>query len=116
LFKTIWDKISYQTRYSVQLDTPKQVAACVASLSDVSQYPKVQAPKIRALKAKLVMAQDGVHGVETGVGQTETNHAVAVPDVYVYIQNRVNVSRASIFKILYGSQRIGELLVNAQAF
>jgi type III restriction enzyme len=116
LFKAIWDKISYQTRYTVQIDTPKLVAACVAVLSDQSQYPKVQAPKIRALKAELVMAQDGLHGREIGRGQTETNHAVAVPDVYASIQNRVHVSRSSIFKILDGSQRMGELLVNAQAF
>lgn len=116
LFKAVWDKINYQTRYSVRLETPKLVAACIAALSDTSQYPKVQSPKIRSLKATLVMAHDGVHGRETGVDQTETSHAVAVPDVYAYIQNRVHVSRASIFAILDGSQRMAELLVNAQAF
>ena len=39
-----------------------------------------------------------------------------VPDVYVYIQNRVHLSRSTIFSILDGSGRIGELLINPQAF
>jgi type III restriction enzyme len=40
----------------------------------------------------------------------------AVPDVYAYIQNRVHLSRSSIFQVLDGSGRLGELLVNPQAF
>lgn len=117
LFKAIWQKISYQTRYSVELDTPKLIEACIKALSDLNQYPKVQAPKIRARKAKLVMQQDGVHGVETGIGTADAQvEAVAVPDVYAYIQNRVHLSRSSIFAILDGSGRLNELLINPQAF
>lgn len=117
LFKAIWDKISYQTRYSVKLDTPELIQKCVEALADVNQYPKVQAPKIRSRKAKLTMRKDGVHGVQTGVGSSDAKtEAVVVPDVYAYIQNRVHLSRSTIFSILDGSGRIGELLINPQAF
>lgn len=116
LFQSIWLKINYQTRYSVSLNTPKLIQSCVSALSDLNQYKKVQAPKIRSLKAKLVMAKDGVHGVETGVDQTSVKTTSAVPDVYAYIQNRVHLSRSTIFSILDQSNRLDELFINAQAF
>jgi len=117
LFKAIWQKISYQTRYSVKLETPELIKQCVDALADLNQYPKVQPAKIRALKAKIVMRKDGVHGVETGVGSSDAQtEQIVVPDVYAYIQNRVHLSRSSIFAILDGSGRLGELLINPQAF
>lgn len=117
LFKAIWQKINYQTRYSVKLDTPELINQCVEALADFNQYPKVQPPKVRARKARIVMRQDGVHGVETGVGSYDVRtEQVEVPDVYAYIQNRVHLSRSTIFSILDGSGRLGELLVNPQAF
>jgi type III restriction enzyme len=117
LFKVIWEKISYQTRYSVKLDTPELIKQCIEALADKNQYPKVQPPKIRALKAKIVMRKDGVHGVVVGTDRSNAQQEeITVPDVYAYIQNRVHLSRSSIFAILDGSGRLGELLINPQAF
>ncbi len=118
LFDAIWQKINYQTRYSVKLDTAALIADCVQALGDTDQYPQVQAPKVRARKAKMVMTQEGVHGVENAVGEAQAQYlsATAVPDVYAYIQNRVHVSRSTLFAILDQSGRLPELLVNPQAF
>ena len=117
LFEAIWKKINYQTRYSVKLDTPELIETCKAALADKNQYPKVQAPKIRSAKAKIVMTQDGVHGVQSGAANTDVrNFNVTVPDVYAYIQNRVHLSRATLFAVLDGSGRLEELLINPQAF
>jgi type III restriction enzyme len=117
LFKAIWNKISYQTRYSVRLDTPKLIETCVEALSDTNQYPIVRPPKIRADKAKIVMRADGIEGIHIGVGDTDAKqYGTNVPDVYGYVQNRVHLSRTTIFSILDGSGRMGELLVNPQAF
>lgn len=117
LFKAIWQKINYETAYTVKLDTPELIADCVKALANFDQYPKVQPPKIRALKAKIVMRKDGVHGVETGLDSANAQmEQVQVPDVYAYIQNRVHLSRSTLFSILDGSGRLGELLVNPQAF
>lgn len=117
LFQAIWTKINYQTRYSVRLDTPKLVSLCVDALGDLNQYPKVHPPKIRADKAKIIMRRDGIEGMHIGTGDTEaTQYGTSVPDVYAYIQNRVHLSRSTIFAILDGCGRMGELLVNPQAF
>jgi len=117
LFEAIWKKINYQTRYSVKLDTPELIETSKAALADKNQYPKVQTPKIRSAKAKIVMTQDGVHGVQSGAANTDVREFnVTVPDVYAYIQNRVHLSRATLFAILDGSGRLEELLINPQAF
>lgn len=117
LFKAIWGKINYQTRYSVKLETPDLIENCVALLSDTHQYPKVQPPKIRALKAKLKINQDGVQSVETGIDRSAAKmQDRMVPDIYAYVQNRVHLSRATIFSILDRSGRLNELLINPQAF
>lgn len=117
LFQTIWHKINYQTRYSVRLDTPTLIDQCAKALADKEQYPPVYAPKIRASKGRVVMGSEGVQAVLVGVGEAQARPFGAwVPDVYGYIQNRVHLSRATIFAILQRSGRMDELLVNSQAF
>jgi type III restriction enzyme len=116
LFQVVWEKINFKTRYSVALETPVLVDACIAALADTNQYPRVHAAQIRSTKAKILMRSDGVHGVEVGVDEARAVYGTAVPDVYAYIQNRVHLSRSSIFQVLDGSGRLGELLVNPQAF
>ena len=117
LFQAIWQKINYQTRYSVRLDTSELIEKCTAALADTHQYNKVTAPKIRSAKARIVMTTEGVHGVQSGAAQTDVRaYNVSVPDVYAYIQNRVHLSRTTLFAILDGSGRLGELLINPQAF
>jgi type III restriction enzyme len=117
LFEAIWQKINYQTRFSVKLDTPELVKKCTAALADTDQYPKARAPKIRSATARIVVTQDGLHGVQSGAANTDVmGYNVTVPDVYAYIQNRVHLSRATLFAILDGSGRLGELLINPQAF
>jgi type III restriction enzyme len=117
LFQAIWNKINYQTSYRVKLDTPHLTAECAKLLGDTNQYPKVQAPKIRADKAKIIIGSDGVQGMHIGTGETQAReYGSSVPDVYGYIQNRVHLSRSTIFSILNDSGRMGELLLNSQAF
>lgn len=117
LFREIWQKISYRTRYSVKLDTPTLIETCVKALSDRNQYPPVQPPRIRSVKARLQMQADGVHGQANAIASTVAQHQGGmVPDVYAYIQNRVHLSRSTIFAILDRAGRLNELLINPQAF
>lgn len=117
LFNSIWQKINYQTRYSVKLDTSKLIAECVAALRDFNQYPKIQAPNIRSHKGTIVMQEAGVYAVESSVNKTAAQaQPVVVPDVYAAIQKQVHLSRSTIYAILQGAGRFDELLVNPQGF
>lgn len=117
LFNAIWQKINYQTRYRVKLDTTELVNRSIAALTDTNQYPKVQTPKVRSRRAQLVMGDDGIQGVANAVDEVSTNYQViTVPDVYSYIQSRLHLSRSTLFTILDQSDRLDELLINPQAF
>ncbi|MDO4710196.1 MAG: DEAD/DEAH box helicase family protein [Pseudomonadota bacterium] len=120
LFEAIWQKINYQTRYSVKLDSQRLVADCIKALADVQQYPRVARPKVISTLAGIHMDETGVAGVAKGVGQSDAGGGSAmpavIPDVYAYIQSRVHISRASVFAILDGSGRLDELALNPQAF
>jgi len=116
LFKIIWEKINYQTQYSVNLDTDKLINACITLLKDIDQFPFVRPPKIRSLKAKLDLTQDGVRGIEIGVDSIDSMNIVNVPDIYAYIQSRIHLSRTTLFAILDGSGRLKEFLINPQSF
>lgn len=118
LFNAIWQKINYQTRYSVRLDTPELVDKCVELLADKTQFPTVQAPKIRSAKAKILMSGEGVQTVQSGIGdvQAASYQSNNVPDVYGYLQNRLHLTRSTLFSILDKSGRLDELLINPQAF
>lgn len=118
LFAAIWQKINYQTRYSVKLNTNELVDKCAELLADYAQFPKVQAPKIRAAKAKILMSNEGVQTVQSGIGdvQAASYQSNNVPDVYGYLQNRLHLTRSTLFSILDKSGRLDELLINPQAF
>ncbi|MDO4795742.1 MAG: DEAD/DEAH box helicase family protein [Brachymonas sp.] len=118
LFEAIWQKINYQTRYSVKLDSKRLIADCIKTLGDRQQYPKVAPPKVISTLGDIHMDETGVAGVAKGVGQSDAGGAMpaVIPDVYAYIQSRVHISRASVFAILDGSGRLDELTVNPQAF
>ena len=116
-FRAIWQKINYKTRYGVRLDSPQVIERCVRALHDLQQYPKVELPKIRAEGADLKITREGVYGVgrSSRVSEAEVP-AYALPDVYAYIQNKVHLSRSTVFAIMTQSGRIQELLVNPQRF
>lgn len=117
LFRAIWDKINYQTRYSVKLETEKLIDACVNLLKDKQQYPRVHKPKVRSSKGVLQIDKHGVQGVLIGAGESESqSYNAAVPDVYAYIQNKLHLSRQTLFDILDRADRLDELLINPQAF
>ena len=120
LFEAIWQKINFQTRYSVKLDSQRLVADCIKALGDRQQYPRVARPKVVSTLAGIHMDEAGVAGVTKGVEQSNAGGDDAmpavIPDVYAYIQSRVHISRASVFAILDGSGRLAELGVNPQAF
>ncbi|MEQ1667886.1 MAG: DEAD/DEAH box helicase family protein [Sulfuriferula sp.] len=117
LFQEIWHKINYQVRYSVVYDTQALVDKAVGLLGDKLSYPTVSVPKLHVTKAQIVLTNEGVAGIEIGadskpyqVGQ------YPIPDVYAFIQSRVNITRSTVFAVLQQSGRLAELPINPQVF
>ncbi len=116
-FFALWERLKHRTRYRVEFETEALIAGAVAELRDPNQTPPTHPPQLQARKARLSYTDDGIAGMVAAEAQLTLNTArYAVPDVYGYLQSRVDITRPTIFQILKQSGRYEELLVNPQMF
>ena len=119
LFFELWDRIKHQSRYRVRYDSAELIRRAVAELRDLGRVPRTVRPRLRSEVAQLEMS--------VGAGVTATRRAASdaelatagpypIPDVYAYIQQRVDLTRATIFEVLKQSERYAELEINPQLF
>lgn len=117
LFFEIWDKISGRTRYKVEFSTFEIIERTARRLKDFNQFPKTRKPQLEAKTARLKFGAEGIEGNLSDTGRSETKtDAYPMPDVFGYIQSRVDVSRHTTYEILSKSGRADELLINPQMF
>ncbi|MEI6744628.1 MAG: hypothetical protein WCL34_01620, partial [Methylococcaceae bacterium] len=113
----IWDKIKHKTRYAVKYSTEDLIKQSVDNLQDFNQFPVTKRPLLVARKAAITINTEGVTGDLTGISIKQTDDSIyPIPDVYAYVQNRVNVSRNTVLEVLKQSQRHNELAINPQMF
>ncbi len=113
LFFEIWDRIKHRTRYQVNYDTKELIEKAVAELKNFGLIPLTKRPMLEARTARLRISNEGIEGelVDLGMKQTEAVRYL-IPDVYGYIQSRVDVTRTTIYEILNQSNRLNELEIN----
>ena len=113
-FMALWNHINQRTRYRVSLDTDALVANAIAAMC--------QAAPIRAVQISTETRSVTVSGAGVGVGEArrvtydEIAQPTQIPDVLAYLQNETDLTRDTLVKILLGSGRLKDLLVNPQAF
>lgn len=113
----IWDKIKHHTRYAVEYRTEELIRRTVAELRDFNFVPLTKRPMLEARTAHLSYSGEGIESTlkDTGM-KTSEEVRYLIPDVYGYIQSRVDVSRHTVYDILQQSNRLGELEINPQMF
>jgi len=117
LFFEIWDRIKQKTRYTVEYQTAELIIGAVKILKDPVLSPLTTRPKLKAEKAIVEMDKSGISGRLTDMGIQTTGEVIyLIPDVYGYIQDKVNITRHTIFDILVQSERYHELEINPQMF
>lgn len=113
----IWEKISHKTRYSVAYDTAELIAKTVVELQNFNQVPLTKRPLLESKTVRLDLTNQGIEGV---LQNTSIKYAdeirYQIPDVYGYIQSKVDLTRNTIFEILKRSNRYHELEINPQMF
>jgi type III restriction enzyme len=72
---------------------------------------------LEARIARLSYSEEGLQGALKDTGMKKSEEAsYLIPDIYGYIQSRVDVSRNTVCEILKQSNRLGELEINPQMF
>lgn len=113
LFLAIWEKLKAKTTYRVKYDTE---ALIEKAGKEMKQMPNIAAPAIRSVKTEVVITEDGVSTNYKGDKLSSHISDYIIPDVLGYIQNRTELTRLTILRILEESGRLDDMAVNPQLF
>ena len=114
-FRALWDRIKYKTTYRVAFDNENLIAKCVRALQETPGIPRT---RIQWRKADIAIGQAGVEATEkTGAATVTLNEAgIELPDVLTELQDRTQLTRRSIQRILCESRRLNDFKRNPQQF
>ncbi len=114
-FKALWERIKHKTAYRVRFDTHHLLKECAQALGDAPTIPR---PSMQWKTANVKIEQAGVQGRlrESSDLFTVRTAAVELPDLLTELQNRTQLTRRSISRILSDSGRLDDFRVNPQKF
>ena len=114
-FKALWDRIKYKTTYHVEFDNEDLLEKCAIALRQAPPIPKT---RLQWRKADVAIGQSGVEATETvGAATVVLDEAdIELPDVLTELQDRTQLTRRSIQRILSGSRRLEDFKRNPQQF
>ena len=114
-FKALWDRIKDKTTYRVQFDNEKLVTSCIDALRNAPRIPKT---RLQWRKADLAIGKAGVETTEREGAATvvleETD--IELPDLLTDLQDRTQLTRRTIHRILIDSGRLNDFERNPQQF
>lgn len=114
-FRKLWDRIKHRTTYRVTFDNEALIETCTRALRDAPDIPRT---RLQWRRADLEIGKSGVTAKETGGAETITlrEEDIEVPDLLTELQNRTQLTRRSIYRIVSGSRRLDEFRRNPQQF
>ena len=113
-FKQLWDKIKYQTTYSVQFDSAKLIEKCRRV---IEQEINVRAPRWMYRKGEIDITAAGVIAEEKdeySVGAVDER--AMLPDILSFLQNKTFLKRKTIVDILIQSNTLSLFKKNPQKY
>lgn len=114
-FKALWDRIKHKTTYRVLFDNEKLIESCIRAVKDAPAIPKT---RLQWRKADIAIGKAGVEASEREGAQTVTldESDIELPDVLTELQDRTQLTRRSIARILTSSERLDDFKRNPQQF
>ena len=115
-FLELWEKIKYKTVYSIDFDSDKLIEKAIRGIQKMRKIDKI---RIISRKDE-ISKMDRLTGIETatlreGIEDYATmKHKL--PDIITELQNRTNLTRKTIVKILLGCKRLEDFKNNPQKF
>lgn len=114
-FKALWDRIKHQTTYRVAFDNEKLVADAIDTLQ---KAPAVVKARLQWRKADIAIGKAGVEATEkAGAATVVLDEAdIELPDLLTDLQDRTQLTRRTITRILTDSGRLDDFKRNPQQF
>jgi type III restriction enzyme len=114
-FKSLWDRIKNKTTYRVQFDNNKLLEDCAKAIRDC---PPITKTKVQIRKADLAIGRGGISSDEISAAAPiviEEND-IELPDLLTDLQDKTQITRRSLVRILIDSQRLDDFKRNPQQF
>ncbi len=114
-FKALWDRIKHKTTYRVRFDNENLIRQCTKALRDAPTIPRT---RLQWRKADVAIGAAGVEATEREGAATDTLREtdIELPDLITTLQDRTQLTRRSICRILAGSRRLSDFRHNPQRF
>ena len=114
-FKALWDRIKHKTTYRVTFDNEALIVACANALWNAPSIPKT---RLQWRKADIAIGKAGVEATEIRGAATVVleDHASELPDILTELQDRTQLTRRGIHRILVESRRLADFSRNPQQF
>jgi type III restriction enzyme len=114
-FKALWDRIKHKTTYRVQFDNETLLATCINALKGA---PAIAKTRLQWRKADLAIGRSGVDANETATSPPVTldEGDIELPDILTDLQDKTQLTRRSIYRILAESGRLDDFRRNPQQF
>lgn len=114
-FKALWDRIKHKTTYRVLFDNEALIVACVKAVTDL---PVVMKTRLQWRKADLAIGKGGVGARETASSAPIIleEQDIELPDLLTELQDRTQLTRRSLVRILTESDRLDDFKKNPQQY
>lgn len=114
-FKALWDRIKHKTTYRVQFDNEKLIERSIEALDNA---PPVSKTRLQWKKAGMAIGKAGVDASLLSVSEPIALYEadIELPDVLTELQDRTQLTRKTIARILTESTRLNDFKRNPQQF
>lgn len=113
-FKELWDRIKYQTTYSVDFSSEKLIEECC---NEMQRSLSVSSAQLIYTKAGFDIHAGGIVTEESDrYAVSLDSHKENIPDIIAYLQNQTNLTRKTIVEILIRSKTLDLFKKNPQRY
>jgi type III restriction enzyme len=114
-FKALWDGIKHKTTYRVAFDNEALLKDCIKTIREAPPIPKT---RLQWRKADILIGKSGVDAVEKPGAATVAldESEIELPDLLTALQDRTQLTRRSLYRILTESGRLDDFKRNPQQF
>ena len=114
-FKALWDRIKHQTTYRVHFDNEALITGCARAILDA---PPITKTRLQWRKADVAIGRAGVETKETATSAPVTLEEgdIELPDVLTDLQDKTQLTRRSLARILTSGGRLDDFARNPQQF
>ncbi len=114
-FQELWERVKHKTSYRVRFDNDGLIQRCADSLSESAPIPFA---RLQWDSADVRIERSGVRAdlAATAAPVILDGASVEIPDPLTELQDRTQLTRRSLYRILERSGRLGEFGRNPQKF